>query len=711
VRVTVLSSGTWEALPNGASDRIFEKMVPTGATYDVQVVSSGHMTIERSIAVNRALAATRVYLVPDGWSFYLAGGIEVPFEPRPRLAGVVIPRSLTAAEITRLNAIALHEGFTPLAADPVTRQKFDDVKRSVLYFEPTDPSVVFFSFAAAPDTSHDRVPPDAVNKLARIFAAVSGRVGSPVSVKPGRVRILDNRYHLRFSAAVTDDEVQRFAESLRATVVRQIKPNLGFWLIEFSDPQNPGRHLDQVVRHVRRGTLSSGEPNLHFQLQAHAAKVVSRSIVRYFQGLYCEISNIAQLMNPKDPYERCQKYLSRQKVRQAWCYLDSRVPSGRYGLPSVHVATIDKGIVFRSSDGTSTHQELDTSRLKYCYNVESSQACGEDEDGPDLHGMASYGIIAGVPDNNFGITGIAPNTSHVAIDGSSTIQQGERYAGMLKWVGGIQCSPPDDYDGLVPPIPSADIISCSHGIEGHPDLTIIKGALQELARAGRNGLGTVIVFSAGNEDCYIPDEHSLATDPHTIGVANTEVVGNVESRWHKAGDASNAARGSNCGPLLDLCANGEGAPSLSMDDETALSSTPACRDSEDSRKGIYIHGGTSAAAAMVAGAAALVLTINSKLSWRQVRDVLRASAEKIDCDASHYGVGQCDLPMDGTWRQLDPPSGQQQEAVPCEGMDSGLNWFSDFYGYGRLNVYAAVKLAATVEPESLPNIPLPCTAS
>jgi hypothetical protein len=44
-------------------------------------------------------------------------------------------------------------------------------------------------------------------------------------------------------------------------------------------------------------------------------------------------------------------------------------------------------------------------------------------------------------------------------------------------------------------------------------------------------------------------------------------------------------------------------------------------------------------------------------------------------------------------------------------MDSGLNWFSDFYGYGRLNVYAAVKLAATVEPESLPNIPLPCTAS
>jgi hypothetical protein len=315
VRVTVLSSGTWEALPNGASDRIFEKMVPTGATYDVQVVSSGHMTIERSIAVNRALAATRVYLVPDGWSFYLAGGIEVPFEPRPRLAGVVIPRSLTAAEITRLNAIALHEGFTPLAADPVTRQKFDDVKRSVLYFEPTDPSVVFFSFAAAPDTSHDRVPPDAVNKLARIFAAVSGRVGSPVSVKPGRVRILDNRYHLRFSAAVTDDEVQRFAESLRATVVRQIKPNLGFWLIEFSDPQNPGRHLDQVVRHVRRGTLSSGEPNLHFQLQAHAAKVVSRSIVRYFQGLYCEISNIAQLMNPKDPYERCQKYLSRQKVR------------------------------------------------------------------------------------------------------------------------------------------------------------------------------------------------------------------------------------------------------------------------------------------------------------------------------------------------------------------------------------------------------------
>lgn len=87
-------------------------------------------------------------------------------------------------------------------------------------------------------------------------------------------------------------------------------------------------------------------------------------------------------------------------------------------------------------------------------------------------------------------------------------------------------------------------------------------------------------------------------------------------------------------------------------------------------------GGTSHAAALVAGAAALVLSVQPGLTPPQVRSILRASAKPIDLGQTH---------PDGVWTPSAAPR------------------FSQWYGYGRLDVAGAVALArqAAADPTVL----------
>lgn len=82
-------------------------------------------------------------------------------------------------------------------------------------------------------------------------------------------------------------------------------------------------------------------------------------------------------------------------------------------------------------------------------------------------------------------------------------------------------------------------------------------------------------------------------------------------------------------------------------------------------------GGTSHATALVAGAAAIVLSIRPELTWRDVREILRRSATRID-------LAQAD-PV-GQWVDRD---------------GDGVREFSRWYGYGRLDVEGAVQMAGT----------------
>ena len=170
------------------------------------------------------------------------------------------------------------------------------------------------------------------------------------------------------------------------------------------------------------------------------------------------------------------------------------------------------------------------------------------------------------------------------------------------------------------------------------------------------------------------DGDEFATDPYTIGVTNTDISNGKEVRQFR--DHSYA---SNYSSWISLCANGESALSLQSDPNA---DGPVC-DGVDHGKGVFHHDGTSAAASMVSAAAVLVLSINPNLNWKQVRSILCASAEKIDCDNTD---------PNGKW-QYCGPGPQQPLPAACISLPRGLQWFSEWYGFSRPNVYEAVKLA------------------
>src|SRR5206468_11802042 len=88
--------------------------------------------------------------------------------------------------------------------------------------------------------------------------------------------------------------------------------------------------------------------------------------------------------------------------------------------------------------------------------------------------------------------------------------------------------------------------------------------------------------------------------------------------------------------------------------------------------------------------AALVLSINPNLNWKQVRSILCASAEKIDCDNAD---------ANGKWQYRGPDPQTHPLPEACINLPRGLQWFSEWYGFGRLDVYEAVKLAHATAPQ------------
>jgi hypothetical protein len=87
-------------------------------------------------------------------------------------------------------------------------------------------------------------------------------------------------------------------------------------------------------------------------------------------------------------------------------------------------------------------------------------------------------------------------------------------------------------------------------------------------------------------------------------------------------------------------------------------------------------GGTSYATPVIAGVAALMLSVNNRLTWIEVRELLRGTAAKID-PANNNATGR--------WIDVNGlNSGQLGYAGP---------FFSQFYGYGRINAAAAVQAA------------------
>lgn len=276
------------------------------------------------------------------------------------------------------------------------------------------------------------------------------------------------------------------------------------------------------------------------------------------------------------------------------------------------------------------------------------------------HGTKSSGIATANFDNSEGVAGVAPGSRLMPIrrpSGGTDTQ----YADMYIWTAGFDAN--STTAGFPATIsPGADVITNSFGKIQAVISGIMQDTLDFITTFGRNGKGCVVVYSVGNANIDFSTQRQWARYEKTIAVASSAV---------SPPDAAEVkVSTSSFGLDVDVCAPGGGpgggveARTLTTTNigagDTAGAAGAATNDYDD-------FGQTSCAAPQVAGTAALMLAANPDLTWIQVREILRETAIRID---------NANVDPTGQWQDLD---------------GDGTAEFSQWYGYGRIDVQAAVQ--------------------
>ncbi len=272
----------------------------------------------------------------------------------------------------------------------------------------------------------------------------------------------------------------------------------------------------------------------------------------------------------------------------------------------------------------------------------------------DNHGTACAGVAV-ADENGRGVVGIAPECGLMPIRWSQSVSDAD-----------IR----DQFDH--PRLNGADVISCSWGVKSKVFTlsTSMKRSIKKAAKEGRNGKGCVIVFAAGNENHDIDDlphtRSGFAIHPDVIAVAASNSR-DMKSHYSNFGDA------------IWVCApsSGSGGQGIVTTDRRGHSGYQAGDYTTTER-----FGGTSSATPLVAGICALMLSVNPELTSKEIKEILKDTAEKIDVQGGNYDN----------------------------------NGHSRIYGFGRIDAYRAVQAArdrrttggvTELRFESNPNMAIP----
>lgn len=450
------------------------------------------------------------------------------------------------------------------------------------------------------------------------------------------------------------------AENLRAySGLKNAMPayqlgNLPFYLTgEILLQPKPDVPVGEILNIINnRAKIKSGTKYNTFVLETDDWKKLLEYANRIYEsGLvqYCHPNFIAPVERTADPLYPEQYYLNNTGQFGGTAGIDINAPEAwgiTTGSSDIRVAVID--------DGVETHEEL-TGRVLQGFTPQFSNANPDtqgapnandprptdypyDSDGPFGHGESCTGIIA-ASHNNVGVRGVAPNVRILPInifndweiivcpfEGCDSMlvynEDANDYAAAIDWAWD---------DG------NADVLSNSWGYTADPDnidqveVDAISAAIGRARTQGRNGLGSIVVFSSGNSN----EDFTGVTFP--ANVEGVITVGAVDRN-------GNISDYSSRGPEMDLVAPSSGS---SNDVRTIDRMGNAGYNS-----GNYMtdFGGTSAACPQVSGVAALMLSSNPFLLETDVRSTLQQTAT-----------------------------------------DMGPSGFDNTYGFGRVNAYAAVE--------------------
>jgi len=271
--------------------------------------------------------------------------------------------------------------------------------------------------------------------------------------------------------------------------------------------------------------------------------------------------------------------------------------------------------------------------------------------GGDSHGTAVAGIIASEAGNGLGGVGVS---------------WGARITGVNIFGTGVYGDLNGDLNNFLNVARQAANFDISQNSWGDTPLQSLIGSLagdgfdarleavyREISRDGRDGLGTVIVHSAGN-DTLDANLEGINASRFTITVAATEQNGAT---------AEYSSFGAN---ILVT------APAAAV---TTDLSGPGGENATDYMENFN---GTSASAPVVSGVVALMLDANAGLGWRDVQNILATSASLTGSTIGGPAAG------------FEQAAWYINDAANWNG--GGMHLHTN-YGYGMVNAYNAVRMA------------------
>ena len=335
----------------------------------------------------------------------------------------------------------------------------------------------------------------------------------------------------------------------------------------------------------------------------------------------------------------------------------------------VTVAVVDEGIEINHPDLAGN---ID---IRHCWNYTTLSYDTTPTDPNNAHGTAVAGIIAASANNGIGGRGVAPKTTLVSYNMLES-------QGIVNWSLALE--------SLVRGLDTVDIYNNSWGrragaLHANPGTTLspyyqVANQMSFGVKHGRSGRGAIYVKSAGNDRLGLVDDiwepfwnanfDPEQVDRYVIVVGASDADGTYS--WY-SNPGANLLLNAPGGDTQEAYLKADGHSIVTTD----LGGKHAGYDYQDTNLIDYHFNaegnenydytdrmnGTSAAGPVVSGVVALMLEANPELTWRDVRYILATTATKND-------------PACASWFQ-----------------NGAGRWFSNDYGFGRVNAERAVEAA------------------
>lgn len=366
---------------------------------------------------------------------------------------------------------------------------------------------------------------------------------------------------------------------------------------------------------------------------------------------------------PTEPLFGGQWYLRNTGQSGGTAGMDIRVDGAwrDYTGAGVRVAVIDDGVFYDHPDLAANYDKSAD------FNSVTGEADAIARSGVYSHGTQVSGFIA-APLNGVGIVGVAYDATFAGIRAATD-------TGALEGLDEAW----NHVDGF-------DITNNSYSSNSFGRI-----ALEELERAvttGRDGLGTVNVFSSGNERHFTLTANVKAEQnlPYQITVGATDHDGKIAAFSTPGANVFVSAPGENV-----IGNDGMETPAFALTNGTSFS-TP-----------------------IVSGVAALVLQANPGLGYRDVHEILGYSAYDVDDtpltagDLFDYLFGSPTIPDSASdyFRAAYTVAGERVSTVPWSTVTNGAaDWngggltVSHDFGLGQVDTRAATRLAETWNAEA-----------